>query len=285
MRQLRFVVLSLFFVLSGCTQFFFFPERAFVQTPQDFGYAYEDVFITTADGVRIHGWLVEPSLEASDSEKGVVYFLHGNAQNISWHIRGAEWLLADGYRVFAIDYRGYGKSAGHPDIPEVYQDITAGFDWLLSQPENRALIDGGAPLVLFGQSLGASLGMNWLAEQPMAQTQITHVLADSGFSRFGTVAREVADSHWLTWLVQYPAQWFLSDERDPAESISQLSGPIMLVHSKDDSVVSFEHSDVLLAAGGENVQRISAQGPHISAFRVHEIRDSVLTWLSEEAKN
>jgi len=263
-------------VLSACTQMFFHPESAHVQTPENLGYRYQDVFVRSEDGGRIHGWLIEPTLEPNESVRGLVYFLHGNAQNISWHILGAQWLLNEGYRVFAIDYRGYGLSSGVANVPQVYFDISAGFDWLQIQNEDEQL-----PLILFGQSLGASLGVNWLAQHADVQPAFSKVIMDSGFSRFDTVAKEVADSHWLTWLFQYPAKWMLADETDPADGIAQLTLPITIVHSTDDTVVDYVHSDVLLAAGGENVQRVTASGPHISAFRDPAIRETVLAWLAK----
>jgi len=209
-------------LLSGCTQWFFFPSKPLVQTPENIGYAYQDVFLQSSDGARLHAWLVEPNLAPGQAQpNGLVYFLHGNAQNISWHIMGARWLLESGYRVFALDYRGYGLSTGVADIPEVYSGV-----------------------VIFGQSLGASLSLNWLGRNPQHHSWVSKVVLDSGFSRFDTVAKEVAGSHWLTWLFQYPAKWMLADERDPVDAIGSLNMPIMLVHSVNDTVVSYAHSSI-----------------------------------------
>ena len=266
-------------LLSGCTRLFFVPSRTMVQNPNDIGFEYEDVFLTTADDTRVHAWLIQPTLEPGQRPLGLVYFLHGNAQNISWHLAGAQWALEAGYEVFALSYRGYGRSLGYPNVPHVYMDIDAGFDWLMANPQTRTLIDSDAPLVLFGQSLGASLGFNWLAGHSHAQESVTHVIADSGFARFGTVAREIANSHWLTWSFQYPAQWFLLFERDPVESIGQINRPILIIHGELDAVVRYQHSEVLLASGGENTGRISFLGQHIAGFRDPEVLASVLDWL------
>ena len=268
-------------LLIGCTQIFFQPDPNIVQTPADTGYEYEDVFPIASDGVQLHSWLIQPNLEDGESVEGIVYFLHGNAQNISWHYHSVRWFLEAGYAVYALDYRGYGRSSGIANIPAVYDDISSGFQWLSSQPQYLAASANDKPRVLFGQSLGASLGINWLANEQSAQESLTHMIADSGFSRFSTVAREVANSHWLTWLFQYPAQWFLSDERDPVQSIESVSLPILLVHSKYDTVVRYHHSEILLSAGSNEVELLSGQGPHIAAFRSAELRESALSWLKE----
>jgi len=59
----------------------------------------------------------------------------------------------------------------------------------------------------------------------------------------------------------------------------------MIVHSRDDTVVRYPHSQVLLTAAGENAQHLAASGPHISAFRDVEIRKAVLSWLEKTPEN
>jgi len=266
-------------LLLGCTHWFFYPQNVMVQTPDDRGYDYRDVFLQTADGERVHAWMIEPQLNDSESVQGVVYFLHGNAQNISWHILGAEWLLNAGYRVFALDYRGYGRSSGKPDVPEVFHDIDAGFDWLERE------VSAEMPMYLFGQSLGASLGLLWMEENTAAQSRMTRVVLDSGFSHFGTIAKQAASNHWITWAFQYPAKWVLSAHKDPTDAIRSLHLPILLLHSIDDSVVPYTHSDALLSAGGTKVKRLTGSGPHISVLIDDEIRRDTLMWLRSGSIN
>src|SRR3989338_10068529 len=98
----------------------FFPVREFSYQPVDFGLKAEEVYCDTADGARLHGWYFPPeagppSVRRADkatSEKTVLLFFHGNADNISIRLpKASEWLRR-GISVFLIDYRGYGKSSG-----------------------------------------------------------------------------------------------------------------------------------------------------------------------------
>ena len=64
---------------TGCSGIFFFPQKQHLQTPDQLGLEYEDIFFTSDDGTRVHGWW----LQAKAPARGTIYFLHGNAQNIS----------------------------------------------------------------------------------------------------------------------------------------------------------------------------------------------------------
>ena len=92
--------------------------KEIVQTPDKGGLTYRDISVTTRDNLRIHGWLLE-----AEKPKGIVFFLHGNAENISTHIGSVYWLPEHGYDVLLMDYRGYGLSEGKPDFPDVYLDV------------------------------------------------------------------------------------------------------------------------------------------------------------------
>jgi len=64
-----------------------------------------------------------------------------------------------------------------------------------------------------------------------------------------------------------------------------LSPPVLIVHSEEDAVVAFSHSDVLLDAAGEGAERLVASGPHITAFGKLETRQAALDWIEKHAEN
>ncbi|MFB3079272.1 MAG: hypothetical protein ACE1Y4_14845, partial [Lysobacterales bacterium] len=75
-----YVLLSLvLYLLQGKMVFLSnLPGRALTASPGDIGLEYEDVYLSTSDDERLHGWYVPAS-----NSKGVVLFFHGNAGNIS----------------------------------------------------------------------------------------------------------------------------------------------------------------------------------------------------------
>ncbi len=125
------VAVFLIVMLTGCSGLFFYPYRGHLQTPDQLGLTYENVYLKAADDVQLHAWF----LPATGSVRGTVYYLHGNAENISTHIHSVRWLPDEGYNVLLLDYRGYGLSEGKAALPGALWDIKAGLQWLLEQPD------------------------------------------------------------------------------------------------------------------------------------------------------
>jgi len=178
--------------LSACTSLFFFPMQQHVTTPAALGFEYEDVWLESSDSTQLHGWLITPEQQII----GTVYFLHGNAENVSTHFRAILWLVNAGYQVFALDYRGYGLSQGKPDVPEVFEDIAAGAQWIY-QHHNGNTENKDKPIVLFGQSLGASLALKFAQLHDNFNEQFDALITEAAFSRYGHIARHVADQQWI----------------------------------------------------------------------------------------
>lgn len=247
-------------ILSGCSTLFFYPEKQLVRTPTDVGVIYQDVNIKVSEDVALHGWFLPVNDNAE--VKGTVYFLHGNAQNISTHLRSVYWLPERGYQVFLIDYRGYGKSTGEPLIPDVFHDINAGFSWLIKQPSVQQ-----KPIYLLGQSLGASMSGYLVATQPEMRDKLSAVILDAGFTSYADIARHIASDNWLTWLFQYPASWAMPTDYDLIDVIQNISPtPLLVVHGTQDQVIPFEYGQKLHAKAKHPKAFLRYNGGHIATF-------------------
>jgi uncharacterized protein len=104
----------------------YFPLRDIEQTPKDVGLAFEEVELTTSDGVKLSAWYVPAA------EKGgrTFVFCHGNGGNIGHRLDKLAIFYRLGVNVLIFDYRGYGKSAGKPSENGTYADAEAAYDWV-----------------------------------------------------------------------------------------------------------------------------------------------------------
>ncbi|MEQ8184855.1 alpha/beta hydrolase [Marinobacter salarius] len=261
---------------TGCSSVFFYPDQVTYITPDRLNLEFEDVFVETPDGETLHGWW----LPAKSEPKGTVYFLHGNAQNISSHIMNVAWLPERRYNVFLIDYRGYGRSTGAPDIEGTLHDAETGLRWLVDQPDVQS-----QPLFLLGQSLGGALGTALASEWVKRDEQppLDGVILDGTFSGFRAIAREKLGDFWLTWPLQIPLSWTITDEYEAYERIGDISPvPVMVIHSVRDGIIPFHHGKRLYEAAEEPKTFLQTDTPHASTFVIPGYQDEVLEFMEGE---
>ncbi|MDX1756993.1 MAG: alpha/beta hydrolase [Marinobacter sp.] len=262
-------------LLSGCSGLFFYPDRQVYLTPDRLNLAYRDVYLKTGDGETLHGWWLPAEARAS---QGTVYFLHGNAQNISSHILNVAWLPDAGYNVFLIDYRGYGQSTGEPDLEGALHDAETGLRWLANHqlaPEQ--------PLILLGQSLGGALGIALASEWSKRNEQpaLAAVVLDASFTGFRAIAREKLGEFWLTWPLQVPLSWTIPGEYEGIDLIAGIAPtPVMIIHSRSDGIIPFHHGPQLFEAAEQPKRFLATDTPHAATFVVPEYRRAVTDFLA-----
>jgi uncharacterized protein len=227
-------------------QLIYFPTREIVQTPTAAGLTFRDLHITTADGVQLHGWFIPTAIE----DAPVVLLLHGNGGNISHRLEKIALLRDTGASVCIIDYRGYGKSEGHPSESGLYLDARAAYDYLVNE-----LKTDPRRLVLYGESLGTAVAVHLAADRPVAG-----VILEAAFTSARTVAREL-----YRFL---PIHLAMRSRFDTLSGIPGVKAPLLILHSRSDEFFGIEHAERLLAAAPGPKRLVELRGGHNDAFLV-----------------
>ena len=178
------------------------------------GFEAEDVFLETADGVRVHAYW----LDAGPGVDRAILFLHGNAGDASHRLPNASQLRALGAHVLLLDYRGYGKSAGRPSEAGVYADARAALDHLtreLGVPTGRTIV--------FGRSLGGAVAVHTAQDLPLAG-----LVVESAFPSVAGIARSYLGIGLDFWLRKRLA----SIDKAPA-----IRCPVLAIHGNRDRIV------------------------------------------------
>jgi fermentation-respiration switch protein FrsA (DUF1100 family) len=244
----------------------FYPTRDVEPTPDKLGLRYEDVWLTTADGVRINGWFLPASgvgrvtsrgaeqtpAEVSGPTTLTIFFLHGNAGNISHRFEKFEVFRDLGADVFIIDYRGYGRSEGTPNEQGTYLDAQAAYEYLTGRARPP-----GAPrsIVVYGESLGAAVAVDLASKVP-----VRGVVIEEAFTSVGDVGQKM-----FPFL---PVRWLVRNKYDTLNKIGHINAPLLILHSRDDEFFSMRHAERLLAAAREPKQLVELRGGHNDAFAV-----------------
>ena len=207
----------------------FFPQRDMEVTPADLALPFEDCWLTTEDGTRLHGWFFP--LEGA---RFTVMVCHGNAGNISHRLDRVLLLRARLQTdVMLFDYRGYGRSEGSPGEPEPYRDGRAAYEFLIDRRQV-------APhcLILFGESLGAAVAVQLALELPMRA-----LVLESAFTSIPDMARALYPF--------LPVRSLLRTRYDNLAKIGDLDVPLLVMHGTRDGTVPFEQGKRLFEAAPE----------------------------------
>jgi fermentation-respiration switch protein FrsA (DUF1100 family) len=221
----------------------YFPKRSFEGTPADRQYGYEDVTLTTADGVSLHGWFVPRG-----ENNPVLLYFHGNAGNISHRLMRIGLFHRMGLQVFIIDYRGYGRSGGHPSEEGTYLDAKAAWRYLT---ETRGF--DPERIVIFGRSLGAAV-----AADLAARVRPGALVLDSAFTSLPELGQELYPFLPVKWLarLRYPT----------LERLKEVRCPVLIIHPRHDEIVSLRHGQRLYEAAREPKQLLVVEGSHNNAY-------------------
>lgn len=196
--------------------FVYFPTREVQGNPGMLGLDYQDVFLTTADAVKLHGWFIP--YEKADR---TLLIFHGNAGNIGDRLAWIDVLHDLGAHILIIDYRGYGKSEGKPFEAGLYRDAQAAYDWWAGDRQAH-----GESLILLGESLGGAVAVNLAAKVSPA----------------GLILQSTFTSAWDMAKTMFPVgllQPLLNVHFDSAKTIAAVRCPTLLIHGLQDEIVPF----------------------------------------------
>ena len=200
-------------------RFIFFPQSEIAATPDQVGLQYDDVHLTTADGLTLHGWFLPAPAPFSRRTQTWLWF-HGNGGNVGSRVgqlERAHRLL--GVHQFIFDYRGYGLSEGKPSERGTYLDARAALYYLQERPG----VDSNR-IVYFGHSLGAAIAIELAAaHSPYGMALI------SPFSSIADMAKISIGVPFAWWLVR--------GRYNSMSRIDRVHTPLLLLHSELDEIV------------------------------------------------
>jgi hypothetical protein len=211
------------------TAFIFFPEKAFYETPEDYGFQWQDVYVLTSDHVKLHGWYLSAS-----EEKGTILFFHGNAGNISHRLFKVGGWLKRGFSVCLMDYRGYGKSEGkivHGE--DLMRDAEAFFKWLREEKKQPY-----SKIILYGESIGSAPAVKFASEH-----ELQAVILEAPFTSF----TELASIHY-----PFVPKAILKDfEFSNADRMANLKSPLFILHGIRDEICPYRMAEELFRLAPE----------------------------------
>jgi fermentation-respiration switch protein FrsA (DUF1100 family) len=239
---------------AGCVQLEFKERELTFRPSRDAAYWFggmpdgvREVFLpvgSAPDVQKINAWWYP----VADAGAPAVLYLHGARWNLTGQLRRIEQLHRFGFSVFAIDYRGFGKSDGDlPSEETVYADALAGWQWLAEKQP------AAARRFIYGHSLGGAVAIDLAARLGERGEEAGGVIAESTFTSLADVAAAMS----FDWL---PTRLLLSQKFDSLAKISRIRMPVFIAHGTSDRMVPARFSSALYEAAHEPKKLLLVDG-------------------------
>ncbi|MDA1297645.1 MAG: alpha/beta hydrolase [Chloroflexi bacterium] len=216
----------------------YFPELTLKGTPEHVGLRYEELWLKTEDGNRVHAWWIPgpngPNGGLGSGEpaaRPTWVYLHGSGGNISARLDGYRAIhQRTGANILAVDYRGFGLSPGRPSESATYTDARAAV--VEAVRRNRSQQCEPGPLVFLGVSMGAAIATK-IAEDMRPDA----LLLESPPSSFPDLAPVQ-----YPWTKILPLSWLMQIRYETRSHIARLANvPLLVMHGDQDDIVPLKY--------------------------------------------
>ncbi|GAA6211386.1 alpha/beta hydrolase [Hyphomicrobiales bacterium 4NK60-0047b] len=259
------IVLALFSLYMGIALALFFLQRKLVFSPDPTYVSPDDielkgineVVLKSKDGLKLYSWYAKAA-----ANKPTFLFFHGNGGNVANREEKFRQLMAQGYGVFMLGYRGFGGSEGKPSEEAFVKDAFVAYDYL----RDVAKIDEGQ-IVIYGESIGSSV-----ATQLAARVEAQALVLEAPMSSVTAVAQ-----------ARYPylrVRPFLRDRFESDRHIANIAMPLLVIHGDDDQVIPLEFGKDLFSAAVQPKEMKVIPGAGHNDLYEHPLVEEVVRFLS-----
>lgn len=210
-----------------------------------------------------------PSAPAS---KRTILFFHGNGGNLGNCVDILEHVASYGFRVCAIDYRGYGASGDFDhSVSEtsILQDAMTSLQYICRQ--HKIAIEN---IIVYGFSLGSQPAL-YLASQ---YSNLAAVVIHNGFQNIWKVGCDLVGITSLCSPLNFYCPTLFNAEKYVKSSLPAM----LIVHSENDEVCSYQEAQNLFSKiSNPNKLFITQPGTHIDFEYTSQFKET-LTMLYEK---
>jgi hypothetical protein len=219
-------------------QIFLHPRKLAKDFQYKFDIPHQEGFVSPESGISLNTLYFKPD----SVSKGIVFYIHGNAHNLSRWGKHAHEFTNRGYEVLMYDFREFGKSNGRLTEANLISDAQYIYDSLKTKyPENK--------IILYGRSLGTGVAVRLASTNSPKQLILEtpyYSLPEVGWSH-----APILPYNLLSEFKMPTYQW-----------IRSVKCPIHIFHGTSDQIVPYEHSIRLIEILGKNPNEILTTLPN-----------------------
>jgi pimeloyl-ACP methyl ester carboxylesterase len=249
-----FYILTCPFIFFSCytvTEEDCFREHKIASLSEQFHF--KDVNYSVDDSISINGWLL-----TKDSAVATILFLHGNSGNLyeyPW-INIINSLGRLNVNIFAIDYRGFGRSSGKLSFQGVYRDVRQALAYLKSTSY------GSAPILVYGLSFGSIPAVDIAHD-----TSVSGLILEGALSSSEDALDATVEHHWFLHFVKIKYDKDLIF--DSKGKIKNVKAPVLIIHGNNDMLPTWMSEKLFNSISHSNKRFYSVEnGSHCDTYKV-----------------
>ena len=232
----------------------FHPTKLSSDFQYDFDIDFEEKVIVGEDGTILSGVLFK-----AVKPKGLVYYLHGNAGDVTRCVNAAKTYTDINYDCFVLDYRGFGKSECEIiSQNQFYSDVEIAYDSLCKNYKEQNII-------IVGYSIGTGP-----ASMLASRSDAKHLILLAPYYSMLDMMNN-----------KYPLVpgYFLEYKLKTYEFIPKVKSPISIFHGDADEIIYYGSSVKLRDHFSSKDELITLSGQKHGGMNENPI---FIEWLSEK---
>ena len=199
----------------------------------------EKIFLQTGSG-KVEAWYMPPVSGSAGNPAPVFIFAHGNGELIDFWPEELRDFTKLGVGVLLVEYPGYGRSEGSPSQKSITDAFVSAYDYIAGKKG----VDPSR-IILFGRSIGGGAVCALAGKRPSAALIL--------ISTFTSV-RSFASKYFVPGFL-------MRDPFDNLEAVEAYSGPVLIIHGKQDEIIPFSHG-IALSKAARNCKMIAYDCGH-----------------------
>lgn len=180
----------------------------------EFKIPFEEINFESPSGNKINA-LYFPT---KHTKKGIIFYHHGNSQDLSLWGYEAEPITRLGYDVLMYDYPEFGKSTGVLSTENLFTDAKHLLQWLQSKSPQL-------PIILYGRSLGTGIASKLVSEDH----SIVKLILETPYFSMSRMAQ--------TFVGIYPMNIILRFKIKTFKYLKDVACPIYILHGDKDELI------------------------------------------------
>lgn len=213
--------------------FIFYPRRDWTPAPA----GASDHQVQVEEGVYVSCRLYFASVDGPS-----ILLFHGNGEVACDYDYAAPMFQSLGLNLFVADYRGYGRSGGHPTISNIMSDSHAVFRYFQDLVRSGRYSGG---LMVMGRSLGSYPAVELASSN---QEYLKGLVIESGFASVGRLLRN------LGLPIEVPGLRELEEAH--LAKVRSVRVPALVLHGEIDSLVPVPEGEHLYDSLGSADKRL-----------------------------